>query len=97
VAAVRTNLQDTRSFVETVVAPERHSAAILSRARLVGDELVCEERDRMLRLGDLDRLRGHVRENVRIAVEAIGPGTAAPCAAREIDVYERLAVRVVSA
>ena len=51
----------------------------------------------MLGLGHLDRVRGHVGEHVRVAVEPVGPGPRAPGAAGEIHVDERLARLVVAA
>ena len=60
VAPVGADLQRALLLEEAVIAPERHAAAILAGPRLVGDELVGEQLDRLLGFGDLDRMRGWV-------------------------------------
>ena len=97
VAPVGADLEHAFPFEEAVVAQERHAAAELAGARLVGDELVGQELDRLFGLGDLDRVRGHVGEHVRVAVEAVGERPCAPGAAGEIDIDEGLAVGVIAA
>src|SRR3954468_20127542 len=97
IAPVGAHLQHTFMLLEYVVAPERDAAAIFARTRLVGHELVSGELDRMLGLGHLDRVRGHVGEHVRVAVEPVGPRARTPRAAGEIYVNERLAVLVITA
>ena len=78
VAPVGAHLQHAFVLEEPVVAPERHAAAVFAGAGLVGHELVGGELDRMLGLGHLDRVRRHVGEHVRVAVEAVGPRAARP-------------------
>ncbi len=73
VAPVGPDLQHAFVLEEPVVAPERHAAAELAGAGAVGDELVGQELHGLLGLGDLDRVRGHVGEHVRVAVEPVGP------------------------
>ncbi len=97
IAAVRAHLQHRFVLEETIVAPERNAAAEFAGAGLVGHEFVSRDRQRHFGLGDLDRLRRHVRHHVRVAVEPVGPRAAAPGAAGEIHIDERLARLVVAA
>ena len=73
---------------KAVIPPERRAAAEPARPHRVGDELVGGDLQRLLGLGHLDRLRGHVGVDVGVAVEAVGIGPPAPGAAGEIDIDE---------
>ena len=84
-------------LVEAVLALEGHAAAELAGPRLVGHELVGKHGDRLLGLDNLGGGARLVGEHVRVAVEAVGPGPRTPGAAGELDVDERLALRVVAA
>ena len=96
-AAVGTDLQHARLLQHPVFAREGNAAAEAARAGAPGQELVAEDLDRLLGLGDLDRRAGHVGEHVRIAVEPVRPRAPAPGAAGEVDIDEGLALRVVAA
>ncbi len=97
ITAVRAHLQHRLVLEETIVAAERNPAAEFAGAGLVGDEFISRDRHRHFGLGDLDRLRRHVRHHVRIAVEAVGPRASAPRTAGEVHIDERLARLVVAA
>src|SRR5262252_1155303 len=95
--AVRAHREHRLDLVEAVAALEWHATAELAGSGLVGHELVGQHRDGLLGLDDLGRRARLVGEHVRVAVEAIGPGSRAPRAARELDVHEGLALLVVAA
>src|SRR4029079_14095710 len=97
VAPVGADLQHRLVLEEAVVALERHATAILAGARLVGNELVGQQLERLLGLGDLYRVRGHVGHHVAVAVEPVGPWPGPPGAAGEVDIDERLALGIVGA
>src|SRR5207247_9703706 len=94
---VPANVQPGPTLEHLVVAPDRRAAAILAGAADVLDEFGAMDTQRLLRLGDLDGRHRHVRHEVRIAVEAVRPGAAAPRRAEELDEDEGLPVRVVAA
>src|SRR5438067_684820 len=79
------------------VAAERGAAAILAGSHHVLDVFVAVDADRLLRFRHLDRLRRHVGVDVGIAVEPVRIGASAPRRGGEVDINERLAVRVVAA
>ena len=69
---------------------------MLACARLVGDELIGCHHEGHFGFRYLNRLRGHVRHHVRIAVEAVSPGTSTPRAAGEVDIDKWLARFVIT-
>ena len=95
--AVGPHLKQALLLEEAVFASERRAAAVGSGASAVGHELVGEDLHGVFGLNGLDRLRGQIREDVGVAVEAVGPGPRAPGAAGEVDIDERIAGSVVSA
>ena len=97
VPAVGAHLQNALFRHEPVVAAEGNATAELARAGPIAKELVGQDLDRVLGFRHLDRLRGHVDEQVCIAVQAVGPRPPAPGPGGEVDVDERRAVRIVAA
>src|SRR5437773_328003 len=76
--AIGAHLEDGFLFEEPVVTADRGSAAVLAWPAHVLKELGAEDLERLLGLRDLHRRQRHVGEHVGVAVEAVGPGTAAP-------------------
>ena len=95
--AVGAHLQQPFGLEEAIVAAERRAAPVAAGAGAIRHELVGEDLQRILGLGHLHGLGGHVGEDVGVAVQPVGPGPRAPGAAGEIDIDEGLPLIVVAA
>src|SRR5262249_3895180 len=85
-ASVGADLQYRFLLAEAVIAAEAHAAAEFPGAARIGNELEGEDLEGVLDLDDLGRVGRQVRKHTSVAVEAVGPGPAAPGRADEVDV-----------
>src|SRR5262245_6157370 len=96
-APVGANLEHAFRLYEPVIATQTHPTAEAAGTAGILNELEREDLERVLELADLHRIGRHVGEHRRVAVDAVGPGPAAPSRAEEVDEDERRVVGVVAA
>src|SRR5207245_5440276 len=82
---------------EPVGTANGHPAAMSAGPAHVGDQLTAQDLERLLSLGHLRGGQRHVREEVGVAVESVGPRPTAPGRADELHEDERRAVGVITA
>src|SRR5581483_9383046 len=75
-------------FQEAVLAIEWRASAEFSGAAPIRQVLVAENLDWLLGLRNLDRMRCKIGEHMCVALESVGPRSAAPCAGGEVGIDE---------
>src|SRR5262249_59941926 len=84
-ARVGATREPASRLYEPVIATQPHPAAEAAGTAGILNELEREDLERVLELADLHRIGRHVGEHRRVAVDAVGPGPAAPGRAGEVD------------